>query len=82
MRGCFFTNDGKFIYTLATQTRAKSYLIKWKNQQNFDPAKVTLVHNQTSSGMRVSPNGQKIGIMTSDGFVKVMNEGADTFILE
>eukprot|EP00347_Sterkiella_histriomuscorum_P010848 403374692 len=82
MRGCFFSNDGKFIYTLATQTRSKSYLIKWQNKENFDPVKVTLVHNQTSSGMRISPNGKQIGIMTSDGYVKVMNEGSENFIVE
>ncbi|CDW89290.1 serine threonine protein kinase with wd40 repeats [Stylonychia lemnae] len=79
MRGCFFTNDNKYIYTLATQTRSKSYLIKWQNKENYEPAKVTLVHNTTSSGMRISPDGKQIGIMTSDGFVKVMNEGQENF---
>jgi WD40 repeat protein len=29
--------------------------------------------------MRVSPNGKQIGIMTSDGFIKVMNEGSESF---
>ena len=59
MRGCFFTNDGNYLYTLATQTRSKSYLIKWNNKSdNYDPVKVTLVHNATAAGMRVSPSGK------------------------
>lgn len=37
MRGCFFTKDGSHVYTLATQMRQKSYLIKWKVNENFDP---------------------------------------------
>lgn len=62
MRGCFFSDDGRHIYTLATQTRARSYLIKWKNADNYDPENVVQIHTTTAGGMRLSPNGKKIGI--------------------
>lgn len=44
MRGCFFTSDSKHIYTLSTQMRQKSYLVKWRVNENFDPEEVIEVH--------------------------------------
>jgi WD40 repeat protein len=57
MRGCFFTNDGNYIYTLASQMRQSSYLIKWKATAPFDPVDVTQAHNNTAGGMRLSACG-------------------------
>ena len=35
MRGCFFSTDGRYLYTLSTESRQKSYLVKWENKQRF-----------------------------------------------
>ena len=82
MRGCFFSMDQKFAYTLATENRKKSYLIKWSNKGGFtqkekqcEPEEVGVVHNNTVTGLCVSHLGDKIGIRTSDGFVKVISSG-------
>jgi len=29
MRGCFFSEDSRYLYTLSTETRQKSYIVKW-----------------------------------------------------
>lgn len=61
MRGCYFSNDGKSLYTMATQTRKKSYLIQWTNKKGFaqkeiecEPANAIEVHPNTVTGLRVS----------------------------
>ena len=33
---------------------------------------MTMVHNNTSTGMKVSQNGEHVGVTTSDGWVKIM----------
>ena len=44
---------------------------------------VTKVHSNTGSGMRMSHNGQQIGVMTSDGFLKVMSRSnPSSFIVD
>ena len=35
MRGCFFSKDCNSVYTLATHTKQKSYLIQWQNASGF-----------------------------------------------
>lgn len=80
MRGCFFANNGTHIYALATQARCKSYLIKYKVNDNFDPIDTMIVHNGPTTGMRSSKSGNQIGIMTSDGWVKLINEHSHKFI--
>ena len=82
MRGCFFSEDSKFIYTLATQIRSKSYLIKWKNAENFDPENVVQVHSTMTGGMRIAPNGKKVGIMTSEGCVKLLDLSSERIELD
>ena len=73
MRGCFFTLDGKYIYSLATEMKCKSYMIKWKCNKTWDSVSAEVVNKQPSTGMKLSENGDYIGLMTSDGFIKVMN---------
>lgn len=83
MRGCFFS--GQNVYTMATQTRRKSYIIKWRPGRGktfADKAEppqaeaVTEVHPNTASGLRVSQDGSQVAIGTSDGWVKVIKESA------
>lgn len=80
MRGCFFSIDSRYVYTLATENRRNSYLIKWSNKGGFaqkerqcEPEEVGVVHNNTVTGLCLSHLGDKIGIRTSDGFVKVIS---------
>lgn len=41
------------------------------------------MHKNTSTGMKLSPNGSYYGLMTSDGFVKVAKiSNPDKFIFE
>ena len=79
MRGCFFTEDSRYLYTLSTENRQRSYLVKWENKQKFaqkavqsEPVDVAVIHPNTVTGMCVSPDGSQIGVRTSDGFVKVI----------
>ena len=79
MRGCFFSRDGQHVYTLATAIKKPSYLIQWENRSGFsqkekqcEPVNVAMVHANTATGLRVSPSGEQIGVMTSDGFIKVL----------
>lgn len=58
----------------------RSYLIKWSNKFGFankdkecEPEEVGIVHNNTVTGLCVSQMGDKIGIRTSDGYIKVMS---------
>lgn len=39
------------------------------------------VHHTTAAGLKVSPSGKQIGIMTSDGFIKVLKSGSEEFIV-
>ncbi len=81
MRGCFFsTLDPRYVYTLSTENRQKAYLIKWSNKANYtdktvmcEPEDVAVVHNNTVTGLCCSTRGDKIGIRTSDGWIKVVN---------
>ncbi len=80
MRGCFFSPDSRYLYTLSTESRQKSYLVKWENKQRFsqkavqsDPVEVAMVHPNTVTGMCTTPDASLIGIRTSDGFVKVIH---------
>lgn len=80
MRGCFFSSlDPRYVYTLSTENRQKSYLIKWSNKANYvdkavlcDPEDVAVVHSNTVTGLCTSASGDKIGIRTSDGWIKVV----------
>jgi len=72
MRGCFFSADGKYLYTLATQARDKSYLSKFKTNETFDPVDTSIVHNQAAVGIKRSNKGDILCVLTSDGFVKVI----------
>ena len=79
MRGCFFSGDSRYLYTLSTENRQRSYIVKWENKQKFlqkavqsEPVEVAVIHPNTVTGMCVSPDGSQIGVRTSDGFVKVI----------
>lgn len=79
MRGCFFSQDGRYVYTMATGIKKSSYIIQWSNKARFtnkdvecQPENMSIVHNNTATGLRVSPNGEQIGILTSDGFIKML----------
>jgi hypothetical protein len=58
MRGCFFSENNKSIYTIATAAKHCSYLIKWDASGQFNPKNVSKVHNNTATGMRVSTSGK------------------------
>jgi hypothetical protein len=79
MRGCFFSLDGKHVYTLSTENRKRSYIVKWSNKANYidknvpcEAEDVGFVHPNTVTGMLLSSYGDHIGIRTSDGFIKVI----------
>lgn len=83
MRGCFFSPDGARVYTQATQTRKKSYIVEWRNAKGFaqtamqcEPAGVVEVHPNTVVGLRVTPDKETVAVFTSDGFVKVLSRAS------
>ena len=79
MRGCFFADGGKSVFSLATQNKRKSFLIKWKSSKGSFSDKdgecqsvnVAEVHNNTCTGLRLSEDNSQLAISTSDGFIKV-----------
>ena len=54
--------------------KRNSYLIRWSTSFPFNPIEVTTVHNNTVGGMRLSSSGDQIGIITADGWIKVIDE--------
>ena len=57
MRACSFRRDG-CVYTLCTQARDPTFLIKWRpSGQKYQPETTEQVHEKPSTGMRLSQNG-------------------------
>jgi hypothetical protein len=65
--------NGKFIYTLATKARGKSYVTKWQVDKNFAPEKTLCVSNTPATCMDISIEGFYLGIGTSDGEIRSLN---------
>lgn len=86
IRGCFFTNCGRFVYLLAAKMRYKSFLVKYDvmvNGKNIDfrPISTLEVHNQAVTRMLPSRDDLLISIATSDGFIKIIDENAQKVVL-
>jgi COMPASS component SWD3 len=69
-KGVVFSPDSRFIYSLATRFKGRSYLIKWDaKSDNFDPIDTTPAHHGPSCTMNITEDGRKIAIGTNDGHV-------------
>ena len=56
MRACCFRDDNS-VYTLCTQPREPTFIVKWRQQgKNFQPERTGQVHLKSSTGMRLSPD--------------------------
>ena len=76
-KGILFSPDSKYLYTLATKFKGRSYLIKWDaKDENFNPIDTTPAHTGPSWIMNINSQGNNIAIGTNDGFVVGVN--ADT----
>lgn len=76
VRSVFFRRDG-YVYTLFSQARLPTYLVKWEPQSSAQrltwKQDVTAeVHPRASTGMQRSRHGQ-ICVLSSDGFVTVVD---------
>jgi hypothetical protein len=48
-KGILFSPDSKYLYTLATKFKGRSYLIKWDaKDENFNPIDTTPAHTGPS----------------------------------
>ena len=72
MRGCFFSKNGKFIYTLCSQIRNKSYLVQW-DSKSYSPLNILEAHSQLACGLKQLEDGSKASVISSDGFVNIIN---------
>ena len=86
IRGCFFTNCGRFVYLLAAKMRYKSFLVKYEVLINgsvidFRPISTLEVHTNAVTRMLPSRDDLIISIATSDGFIKVVNESSQSIVL-
>lgn len=77
MRGCAFSADGRNIYILASKTRYKSFIIKYSVDMVSDsfvvsPVMTAEVYGNTTTGMRMSRNGELILLGCSDGTSKLV----------
>lgn len=75
MRACAFTDDGS-IFTLCTQAREPTFVIKWINREspfNYQSELASQVHEKASTGMRLSKSGT-LSILTSDGFCNLVSQ--------
>lgn len=69
-KGALFSPDSRFLYTLATKFKGRSYLIKWDAKDvNFDPVDTTPAHHGPSCIMEISRNGSSMAVGTNDGHV-------------
>lgn len=69
-KGALFSPDSRFLYTLATKFKGRSYLIKWNAKDvNFDPVDTTPSHNGPSCIMEINSNGRSMAVGSNDGHV-------------
>ena len=73
-KGVIFSPDSKYLYTLATKFKGRSYLIKWDaKDENFNPIDTTPAHTGPSWIMNINSQGNNIAIGTNDGYVVGVN---------
>lgn len=73
MRACCFRDDGT-IYTLCTQPREPSFIVRWAyKDKKYQPSRTGQVHAKSSTGMRLSPDQRQLCVMTSDGFANIVD---------
>ena len=73
-KGALFSPDERYLYTLATKIKGKSYLIKWDaKSENFDPIDTMEAHRNPSCIMNIDYSGSNIAIGTNDGHVIGIN---------
>ena len=57
LRGCKFSKDSRFIYTLAAENRKPAYVNKYKVCQTWDPVDTIKAHDDAGTGLVLSSNG-------------------------
>ena len=76
IRDCMFHQDDS-LYTLAVEPRQPTYLVKWMPEQTKYTTKLPIAQmvnpKNASTGMRLSHDESKIGVMTSDGFANLVH---------
>lgn len=78
-KGAVFSPDARFLYTLATKFKGRSYLIKWDAKDvNFNPIDTTPAYKGPSCVMEINSNGTNIAIGTNDGYVVGVNANTMT----
>lgn len=90
IRGCFFSNNGQYVYILASKAAYRSYLVKYQISSrmmgqypvfSFEAVETIHTHNNSSSKMFLAKSGQLVSIGTSDGFIKLFDLEANCMIL-
>jgi len=67
-KGCIFSPDSRFLYSLATKFKGRSYLIKWDSKdENFNPIDTAQAYNGPSCVLSINKNGNNIAVGTNDG---------------
>lgn len=69
-KGALFSKDDKYLFTLATKVKGRSYLIKWDaKSDNFDPVDTMVAHKNPACAITMDNSGKYLAIGTNDGHV-------------
>jgi len=68
IRGCLFSVCGRYVYLLASKIRYKTFIVQYG--ADFQPVSVLDVHEHASSGLSINPMNGLLTVMTSDGWIK------------
>lgn len=79
IKGCRFSLDSSYVYILASKYRYKSFVVAYSMDVAsngaivFSAHSVLDVHDQFASSLGLSPEGDFLSVLTSDGCIKVVD---------
>ena len=73
MKGCRFSPDSAYIYTLSTMNRKPSYINKYEVLEGFPVIDTVKVHLDAGTGMKLSSNGSQLLVQTNGGAYSIID---------
>lgn len=73
MKGCRFSPDSYYIYTMSTMNRKPCYVNKYEVQEGFPVIETLKVHTDAGTGMSLSSNGSQLLVQTNGGAFTIVD---------
>eukprot|EP00743_Colponemidia_sp_Colp-15_P005099 GILK01005489.1.p1 GENE.GILK01005489.1~~GILK01005489.1.p1 ORF type:complete len:382 (+),score=38.91 GILK01005489.1:39-1148(+) len=70
-RGCRFSKDGQYLFTVQTPPRGSAYITQWTVGTDFAALKTVVAHLKPISAFTISEDSIYLGVGTNDGAVKI-----------